>query len=144
MTAQIRENLIYDGRNLSMCTEPLNDYFALGGRKPEFKFNCTALWRGYVGTWEIVGDRLYIVSLKGTLKDGTAATLESVFPGYTERVFAHWYTGTLRLPEGERLKYVHMGYSSIYERDHFLSVQKGIVVGSHVRQNSEAEGDDEK
>jgi len=144
MTAQIRENLIYDGQNLSMCTEPLNDYFALGGRKPEFKFNCTALWRGYVGTWEIVGDRLYIVSLKGTLKDGTAATLESVFPGYTERVFAHWYTGTLRLPEGERLKYVHMGYSSIYERDHFLSVQKGIVVGSHVRQNSEAEGDDEK
>jgi len=144
MTAQIRENLIYDGRNLSMCTEPLSDYFALGGRKPEFKFNCTALWRGYVGTWEIVGDRLYIVSLKGTLKDGTAATLESVFPGYTERVFAHWYTGTLRLPEGERLKYVHMGYSSIYERDHFLSVQKGIVVGSHVRQNSEAEGDDEK
>ncbi|MBM3272519.1 hypothetical protein FJY94_04555, partial [Candidatus Kaiserbacteria bacterium] len=95
MTAQIRENLIYDGQNLSMCTEPLSDYFALGGRKPEFKFNCTALWRGYVGTWEIVGDRLYIVSLKGTLKDGTAATLESVFPGYTERVFAHWYTGTL-------------------------------------------------
>ena len=89
MTAQIGEKLIYDGRQVSMCSEPLGDYFAFGGRNPEFESNCTALWRGYVGTWEIVGDRLDIVSLSGTLKDGTEATLETVFPGYPDRVFAH-------------------------------------------------------
>ena len=141
MTAQIGERLIYDGREVSMCSQPLDGYFALGGRSPEFESNCTALWRGYVGTWEIVGDRLYIVSLSGTLKDGTDATLETVFPGYPDRVFAHWYTGTLRIPEGKRLEDVHMGYASTYERDRLHKIEKGVVVGSHVRQNGETDGD---
>jgi hypothetical protein len=139
MTAQIGERLTYDGREVSMCTEPLGDYFAFGGHNPEFEFTCTALWRGYVGTWEIVGDRLYLVGLTGTLKDGAEATLESVFPGYPDRVFAHWYSGTLRIPEGKQLEYVHMGYASTYERDCFLMIEKGVVFGSHVRQNGEAD-----
>lgn len=141
MTAQIGEKLIYDGREVYMCSEPLGGYFAFGGRNPGFQSNCTALWRGYVGTWEIVDDRLYIVSLRGTLKGGIEATLETVFPGYPDRVFAHWYSGTLRIPEGKQLEYVHMGYASTYERDRLLKIEKGVVVGSHVRQNGEADRD---
>lgn len=140
MTAQIGERLIYDGREVSMCSEPLGEFFALGGRKPEFESNCTALWRGYVGTWEIVGDRLYIVGLSGRLKDGTEATLETVFPGYPERVFAHWYSGTLRIPEGQLLEYVHMGYASTFEHDRLIEIERGVVVGIHVRQNGVADG----
>ena len=34
-----------------------------------------------------------------------------------------------------------MGYASTYERDRFLKIEKGIVVGSHVRQNGEADED---
>ncbi len=49
---------------------PLNNYFALGGETPNFASNCTALWRGYVGTWEILNYRLYLVGLDGTLEDG--------------------------------------------------------------------------
>lgn len=141
MTAQIGEKLIYDGHEVSMCSEPLGDYFAFGGHHPEFEFTCTALWRGYVGTWEIVSDRLYIVSLTGTLKNGTEATLETVFPDYPDRVFAHWYSGTLRIPEGKQLEYVHMGYASTYERDRFLKIEKGVLVGSHIRRNGEADED---
>jgi len=96
-----------------MCSEPLGDYFAFGGRNPEFEFNCTALWRGYIGTWEIVGDRLYIVGLSGTLKDGTEATLETVFPGYPDRVFAHWYSGTLRIPEGPCIRSIRTWHERI-------------------------------
>ncbi len=125
-----------------MCTEPLGDYFAFGGNKPEFEFTCTALWRGYVGTWDVINDRLYIVSLTGTLKDGAEATLETVFPGYPDRVFAHWYSGTLRIPEGKILEYVHMGYGSTYERDRILKIENGVVVGCHLRQNGVAEVSD--
>jgi hypothetical protein len=142
MTAQIGERLIYQGQELSMCSEPLTDFFALGGHKPDFQFTCTALWRGYAGTWDIVNDRLYLVGLQGTLKDGSEATLETVFPGYPERVFAHWYSGTLRIPDGEQLEYVHMGYASTYERDRLLQIDKGIVVGSRLRHNSMPESDD--
>lgn len=142
MTAQIGERLIFEGREVSMCSEPLGDYFAFGGIKPEFDFNCTALWRGYVGSWEFINDRLYVVGLTGTLKDGTEATLETVFPGYPDRVFAHWYSGTLRIPEGKMLEYIHMGYGSTYERDRILKIEKGVVVGCHVRQNGVAEESD--
>lgn len=43
MTAQIGEKLIYDGREVSMCSEPLGDYFAFGGNNPSLESNCTAL-----------------------------------------------------------------------------------------------------
>ncbi|MCP3669639.1 MAG: hypothetical protein GY814_04270 [Gammaproteobacteria bacterium] len=135
MTAQIGEGLIYHGRKVTMCTEPLGDYFAFGGERPVFAANCTALWRGYVGTWEVIDDRLYLVSLSGKLNDGTKITLETLFPGYPERVFAHWYSGTLRIPEGKRIEYVHMGYGSTFERDVFLEINEGVVTGTSVQNN---------
>lgn len=55
MTAQIAERLRYQGQDMAMCTEPLGDYLYLDGTQPSFEFNCTALWRGYVGSWEIEG-----------------------------------------------------------------------------------------
>lgn len=118
-----------------MCTNPLSDYFAMGGFNPRFKYNCTALWRGYVGSWEIVNDRLYLVGLRGTLEDGTEASLATVFPEFPDSVFAHWYSGTIRLPKGKQLKYVHMGYGSTFERDLLLDVERGVVVTTHMRYN---------
>ena len=141
MTAQFAEQLHYQGRDVALCTNPLDDYFAMGGLRPPFDSSCTALWRGYVGRWEIVDDRLYLVGLSGTLEDGTEASLATVFPGFPDRVFAHWYSGTLRIPEGRRLKYVHMGYASSYERDRFLDVERGVVVATRVRENGTAASD---
>ena len=139
MTAQFGEKLHYEGRVVSMCTNPLGDYFALGGAQPDFDCNCTALWRGYVGTWDIKDGRLYLIGLSGSLKDGTDADLASVFPEFPDRVFAHWYSGTLRIPEGRMLEYVHMGYASKYENDLMIHMEKGVVVGADVRNNGAAE-----
>jgi hypothetical protein len=50
MTAQISERLIYEGQQLSMCTNPLSLYFAMGGDGPNFDYNCT----GYVQTCDQV------------------------------------------------------------------------------------------
>ena len=141
MTAQIVEKLRYQSEDVAMCTNPLSDYFAMGGTNPRFESNCTALWRGYVGSWEIVDDRLYLICLNGTLEDGTQASLETIFPGYPDRVFAHWYSGTIRLPQGKQLEYVHMGYSSTFERDLFLNVERGVVVATRVQHNGVAESD---
>ena len=139
MTAQIGEKLTYEGREVSMCTNPLGDYFALGGANPGFESNCTALWRGYVGSWEIVDGRLYLVGLNGTLKSGDEASVATIFPGFAERVFAHWYSGTIRIPEGKLLEYVHMGYASTYERDLCLKIEFGVVKASAVHVNGVAE-----
>lgn len=141
MTAQISERLIYEGEQVALLSNPLNEFFALGGIDPGFESTSTALWRGYVGTWEILNDRLYLVGLRGTLKSGDEATLESVFPGFKDRVFAHWFSGRLRIPQGKRLEYVHMGYASTYELDVLLTLQNGVVLAKEVRLNGEAEDD---
>jgi hypothetical protein len=139
MTAQIAEKLLYQGESFRMFSKPLSDYFAQGGFKPDFSVTCTALWRGYVGDWEILGNRLYLVALCGTLEDGREVSLETVFPGFPDRVFAHWYSGTLRVPQGKQLEYVHMGFGSVYERNLFLEIEQGVLVGTRVRHNGVAE-----
>lgn len=141
MTAQISEQLIFEGQKVPLLTNPLNNYFSLGGRDPGFESTSTALWRGYVGTWEILNDRMYLVALNGTLKSGEDADLESVFPGFAHRVFAHWFSGTLRIPQGKRLEYVHMGYGSTYERDVLLTLQNGVVVKQEIRHNGVGDED---
>jgi hypothetical protein len=49
---------------------------------------------------------------------------------------AHWYSGTLRIPRGKLLRYVHGGYGSVYERDEMVQIERGVVRGSWVRHNS--------
>lgn len=141
MTAQISELLQCQGEVVAMCTEPLSDYLAMGGVNPRFESNCTALWRGYVGSWEIVDDRLYLVGLSGTLEGGADVTLATIFPDFPNRVFAHWYSGTIRIPQGKQLKYVHMDYGSTFERDLFLDIERGVIVATRVRHNGTAESD---
>nr|MBP7911909.1 hypothetical protein [Pseudomonadales bacterium] len=142
MTAQIPEVLRFESREHPMCTEPLEDYFELGGRKSPFASYCTANWRGYIGTWEVRGQRLYLVGLEGRSGEGAELTLVSLFPGHGSRVYAHWYSGTVRLPEGKLLKYFHGGYGSTYERDRLLRFDKGVLVETSVQRNGEAAGDD--
>jgi hypothetical protein len=135
MTAQIGEYLCYQGGGVTMATEPLESYFAIGGRNPKFMATNSANWRGYVGGWEILAGRLYLVKLSGVLEDGSDVSLETVFPGFPERVFAHWYTGTIRIPGGKRLQYVHGGYRSVYERDEMLELHRGVIRRTWVRYN---------
>ena len=36
-----------------MCASPLEIYFEMAGLESPFMVQSTALWRGYVGMWEI-------------------------------------------------------------------------------------------
>ena len=143
MTAQFAEVLIYEGEHLSMCSNPLEEYFSRGGMRPEFRSTSTALWRGYVGTWKIIDGRFYLIKLDGELEDGRDVDLSTVFPEFPTRVFAHWYSGTIRIPQGERIKYVHMGYGSTYEKDLLIDIENGVVVKTHVRVNDVVDSDNE-
>ena len=136
MTAQIGERLLYDGREMSMSTLPLDDYFALAGVSPDFGYEqCTAMWRGYVGSWTVLGDRLYLVAIHNLASDGADTNfLETIFPGHPDSVFADWYTGTLCIPQGEILKYVHMGYLSTFERDMLIDVERGVIGEVRIRE----------
>jgi hypothetical protein len=141
MTAQIPEKLRYQEMDVAMCTNPLSDFFDMGGYQPSFAPSSTALWRGYIGRWEVVDKRLYLVMLNGTLEDGTAASVATIFPDFADRVFAHWYSGTIRILQGKQLKYVHGGYASTFERDLLLTLERGVITNTRVRNNGVAESE---
>ena len=141
MTAQLPEHLIHQGQTLTLATEPLDLFMVMAALPWKLNAHSTALWRGYIGTWAIEADRLYLKSLKGWVKElekTKEVGLEDLFPGFPDGVFAHWYTGELRCPHGALLKYVHGGFHSVYEEDHFLRVQRGVLKDERIVRNGTA------
>ncbi|MCL7404903.1 hypothetical protein MWN63_02770 [Paradonghicola geojensis] len=139
MTVQATEVLKYGKLNRSMQSEPLEAYFKLVGHRPQFGFMATNNWRGYIGDWEIKDKKLYLTRLNqmGLRKTDTGVlpclvpnnvTLPEIFPGTTGPVFADWYTGQLRCPEGDVIDYHRGPFGALYERYLVLSVERGVVV----------------
>ena len=144
MTAQIREKLRYEDKIYHLAAEPLHPY--LVEHKIKFVSSSTACWRGYVGSWLIENDHLYLVDLKAYIPSdnsrwgGEEVGLEYLFPNQ-DKVFAEWFSGVLRVPHGEMIRYVHQGYASIYEKELYLRFVNGKYVSyreidqSHLRGN---------
>ena len=84
----------------------------------------TACWRQYQATWQLEDDRFSLVDLKGVLR---------LTPG--PAVLADWFTGVLRVPQGELLEYVHMGFGSVYEEERHIKIENGLVVGEKTISN---------
>jgi hypothetical protein len=138
MTAQFEEHLIYQGETFGLAAEPLRAWLERRKNKHiRFRIRNTACIRGYKGTWEIIDDRLYLANIRGHLHDNSEATLTTLFPESTDRVFADWFTGEVRCPVGRLLNYVHTGFSSVYECDFFWNFKEGVLI-SHRRVNNES------
>jgi hypothetical protein len=133
MTAQLRETLEYNGCEYHLATEPLEPY--LKKHNINFYAWCTACCRGYTCKWAIEDDMLYLTDLYGfistddndDLKD-MIVSLDYLFPGQ-DKVLADWFSGVLRLPHGEIIRYIHQGYDSIYEKELFLKIVNGKCAG---------------
>jgi len=69
-------------------------------------------------------------------EDGTPVRTYHLFPGCYEKIFASWFTGTIKCGQGELLNYVHMGFNSTYERDLMLEFEDGVLVDTHFRDNT--------
>ncbi|MAQ69691.1 MAG: hypothetical protein CMD23_01175 [Flavobacteriales bacterium] len=117
-----------------MATEPLSSY--LKNRKDiDFVFHSTACWRGYLGTWEIRDRKLFLIDFKGWLKGHNEVDLSYLFPEKNE-VFADWFNEKIRIPHGKMLKYVHLGYESVFEKDLILNFKKGVLINEEIQDNT--------
>lgn len=132
MTAQIRDTLKYNGREYSLATEPLRPYLEV--KNIQYQGISTANYRGYVASWEIIDNKLYLTNIKipGFLPEMDSEA--DLFPGQ-DKTFADWYTGVIRIPHEELLEYVHNGYGSIYEKELFLRFLNGNLIGESEKDN---------
>ena len=78
---------------------------------------------------------MFLVKLKGYIdEDYKEVELEYIFPGKKE-IFADWFSGKIRISQGELLQYVHMGYSSVFEKDLFLKFKDGVLIDEETIDN---------
>lgn len=154
-TAQEPDVLIVDGEPQAIFTNPLTPWLQTHPEAlPKDGVIWSSNWRGYIATWEIAAGKLWLRKVDVTYAKETKEDLEqsvrreTAFPGEEEvptrdhevrrnviprlfpdprNVVASWYTGTLILPKGKMIEYVHMGYGSSYERYTVIWVRAGDV-----------------
>lgn len=133
MTAQAGEHLLYKGKKMWMAALPLSPYLENRGSF-EFILTSSNCGRGYRGQWEIVDNKLYLMGFQAYLEGHQEVGLGHLFPGQN-KVFASWFSGEIRVPQGECIAYVHAGYSSIYEQDLMLTFESGILLAEKLIDN---------
>lgn len=117
MTAQAHEKLILEGVQTSMAFCPPLPLSDPRVTKVEYRGLSSACWRGYIGSWEIKGGQLFLIGLSGRYKLQEGAS-----------IFAEWFSGTIKVPSGKILKYVHGGFSTEYEQEKYITIEDGFVV----------------
>ncbi|MEE9118206.1 MAG: hypothetical protein V3U02_06400, partial [Calditrichia bacterium] len=140
-TAQTPDRINYDGKNYPLLSTPLQPLYmpgySLNIDLPDFPSyfsesgittTSTGNWRGYIATWEIENDTLFLVGVKD-IKNEKSADLKEIFGDYVNdgRIQAIWYTGDLLIGKGKRKNYIHMGFMSTYEREIIIEIENGVV-----------------
>jgi hypothetical protein len=127
MTIQAPESLIYGADTLKLSDYPLAPFLAQRQLQLKFRSVNSGCWRGYIGAWEIIGQQLYLVGLSGELANGESLGIGTLFTDNPQRVFAHWYSDTVRCPSGKILRNKDWGYLGTHEKDIFLTFEAGII-----------------
>lgn len=131
MTEQVREKLYIYDNEYQIQGEPLSKY--LNKKGIFFTSPHTACGRGYIGTWEIKDQKLYLIDILGFTENG------DVGMGYlfknSKEIIAYWFFGDLCVPLGKVLKYVHPGYNSVYEKELVFHIEGGFVKTQKIKDN---------
>jgi hypothetical protein len=146
-TAQYPEKLRIDGKEEHLMATPLEEFWNARYPRPDTLTQTSwSCWRGYVGTWEIIGDKLCLLQLvrkeikpkDDSFEEETISLPLKAYFGTDGPVIAEWFSGVLRVARGPLLAQVNTGYASVYEEDLFLIVERGIVTARRTVKNSTA------
>jgi hypothetical protein len=85
------DTLHYRERQFEMADHPLEAYFELLGERPPLMPG-----KAIYANWTIEDGWLYLAKLSATSRDGHLLSMGDLFPYAGEKVFAAWYTGTLK------------------------------------------------
>lgn len=136
-TAQYSDKIIYNGKKYELHANPLETYFEkFPDKRPKGGAFSTALWRGYVATFEVVENQLFLNKIEvRVLQPTTGKASEAVIKNVISEVFPNqdmvkvdWLTGILVLPYGRLMNYVHMGYGSTYKKYVLLEFNDGNLI----------------
>ncbi|MBQ3382914.1 MAG: hypothetical protein IJG54_06260 [Bacteroidales bacterium] len=142
---QTRERLVYNGDTVRISVLPLYPirefvetvFKEKYGRELNGPMN---LLRGYLGTWEISDEKLYLVKLEVHIYDNYYKSIDllDIFGDkcVDGRVLADWYSGIIIIPTGHQIRSflgffrVHRTYST---EDHVLVKEGYLIKTEHIK-----------
>ena len=133
MCIQDKDSIIIKGDKYHLYTTPLDSYWTKRNPKPPIWPTKSTCWRGYIATWEIFKENLYLVNIIFHAREGECG-LDFLFPQNTGKVKADWYTGELKLPLGNELYWEFME-DPVYDSDWFINIKKGKVIRQQYKAN---------
>ncbi|OAN61879.1 hypothetical protein A8B79_05515 [Balneola sp. EhC07] len=134
-TAQVPDEIIYNGKKFDLNSTPLETFFErYPEKKPKTDIISSANWRGYVAKFEILENEFYVTDIEITVSDKEhdsypykqKSVFKEVFPE-ASKVKLDWYNGILILPYGKLRNYVHMGFASTYSKYWLLEIKNGVL-----------------
>lgn len=135
-TAQIPDKIIYEGKEYALFTNPLEVYFSMHpDKRPESDLMSTALWRGYIASFELIDGQLFVTDIEIEVWNEEAkeaamkSVIDDVFPDLADRTI-NWFSGMLTIPYGNMVSYIHMGYESLYENYILIQIKNGKFIKS--------------
>jgi hypothetical protein len=137
MAAQLPDIIIMGGERMDLYSNPLEQYWSLHKKKrPAFQ-SSSSCKRGYIATWEILDKQLLFRSIDGNVekrsflfwKKIVRCSMKMLFSKAGNKpVIVKWFTGKIRIPQGNRTLYVHNEYDSRFEREMVITIENGSVI----------------
>lgn len=139
-TPQIPDKIEYEGQ--------LNEVYFKGSYLPstvtkKLRFlllnhdRCSANWAGYVVTWKIIQNHLYVLKIttNNCGKDPVEIPLNTLFPEQSSPVLATWFSGIVCIPDmGTNTMLISYG-DAIYAKEQQLTMQSGQVIDQKIINN---------
>lgn len=110
-----------NGKDYPLALDPLESFWNEYNPEPKLDPFYEYPNDEIISYWAVIDDWLYLTKINGKLLTGEMLNLQTYFPESSDKVFADWYTGTLK---------VHIGtlrYPRICEKNLRLSIKNGKV-----------------
>jgi hypothetical protein len=112
MTTKRCDQIIIKGIQYKFKTLPLDDYWMDENPKPHMAIIRSSNWRGYIATWEIKNDCLYLLDIEIYTPEPTYG-LNYVFPHMKGKIKARWYTGEFSVPQSQLIYHFNDGFEQV-------------------------------
>jgi hypothetical protein len=135
MTIQSEEKIIINDKQYVLLSQPLEPFLKLLDKNLKLIPFGSHCWRGYMGTWTIINNVLYLTHLKIQYDKKDE---EKLTPLLLDEVFyqATWYSGVLRVPFGK--PYERTGYEyPLHEKEMIFTVENGLITNHEIIENDE-------
>ena len=134
-TAQARDIIIYNGIEYRITQYPMELYF---NRYPKRRplAGSTNLYRGYIATFEIINNELWVIKIETYGVGNNARNLVDVtntYLGGNNRMKVDWYSGSIFLPQGSLLSFDRfLLYEYIYEYFTIIEIINGNYYNEYI------------